>query len=436
MTSDETSNAAINRAVDQAVNHLDDLTAMSRETSTEAGFEDGLYDEQWITSEEEPYLDKNEAFSHRFDLMASEVERRGRPIYTRALLTRIQASRDTLLQELQRPATERNLRGLVLFPRNGHGVRIWDEQENFRADSIDVAYMPRLALHSEVQSKYPELSNQTMLLRRYNPNRTEKHFDVPYSFRTFARTWYDEHKYFGRMNKYWEALTHTKSLWLKSASRRKLIATIENSLAQSTPIDKVVCFGIGAFNLNPNWYDAAIQYLAIFDIVKTLNTAYQKKDPNHPRIKMLFQDPFYESRDLQLLHRQWGMERKHEIEFVSDPDGLLSIDAKTMVVTAFLPFQVPLMQIIADLFTENPDRGPAAVICDSMHLDPNQRKYGFRERASPAVARVFTEHYAKKAGGFSDHVLGEELGRDLRGHRWDERGRYWLTRMDMFTRML
>ena len=52
------------------------------------------------------------------------------------------------------------------------------------------------------------------------------------------------------------------------------------------------------------------------------------------------------------------------INFVSDPEGLLAIDAGTLVVTAFLPVQMPLVQVIADLFSKDPTEGPAAIICD------------------------------------------------------------------------
>jgi hypothetical protein len=121
------------------------------------------------------------------------------------------------------------------------------------------------------------------------------------------------------------------------------------------------------------------------------------------------------------------------INFVSDPEGLLAIDAGTLVVTAFLPVQMPLVQVIADLFSKDPTEGPAAIICDIMTVDVEKREYSLSDRASPAVARFLTNHYEKAEDGFDDHGLEDELMADAYGDDWENRF-YWLNWMDLWVR--
>jgi hypothetical protein len=171
--------------------------------------------------------------------------------------------------------------------------------------------------------------------------------------------------------------------------------------------------------------------MAVFTIITKLNALYGHTQSND-RIKLILQDPNYEKRDFNLLSKLWP----DQIDFVSDSGGLLALDSSTLVITAFLPVQMPLMQIVTDLFSERPENGPAAIICDIMDLDISKREYSFRERGSPAVARVLLNHYEKLEGEFKDHDLQSELMEDAYGKDWKKNGRkYWLNSMNLWTRM-
>ncbi|CAN9222805.1 unnamed protein product [Alternaria alternata] len=171
--------------------------------------------------------------------------------------------------------------------------------------------------------------------------------------------------------------------------------------------------------------------MAVFSIIQTLNQFYHQTNSNRPAIKLVLQDPNYEIKDHQILKRLSN--DGDNISFVSDPEGLLAIDAGTLVVTAFLPVQMPLVQVIADLFSKDPTEGPAAIICDIMTVDVEKREYSLSDRASPAVARFLTNHYEKAEDGFDDHGLEDELMADAYGDDWENRF-YWLNWMDLWVR--
>jgi hypothetical protein len=228
-------------------------------------------------------------------------------------------------------------------------------------------------------------------------------------------------------------MMHTKRLWKESSSRRKLREEFEETAKRCAPITQVVCFGLGALNLNKKFYHSAIQYMAVFSIIQTLNEFYRQTDSNRPAIKLVLQDPNYEIKDHQILKRLSN--DGDNISFVSDPEGLLAIDAGTLVVTAFLPVQMPLVQIVADLFSKDPTEGPAAIICDIMTVDVEKREYSLSDRASPAVARFLTNHYERAEDGFDDHGLEDELMADAYGDDWENRF-YWLNWMDLWVRRI
>jgi hypothetical protein len=232
------------------------------------------------------------------------------------------------------------------------------------------------------------------------------------------------------MVEYWKAIMHTKDLWIASSARRQLQETFLEIAKTCAPITQVVCFGLGALNLNKMFYNSAIQYMAVFSIIQTLNEYYRKTDPDRPLIKLVLQDPNYEQRDYEILQKLFN-----NISFVSDPDGLLAINANTLVVTAFLPVQVPLVQIIVDLFSENPAQGPAAILCDIMAVDVEKREYSLTHCASPATARHLMNHYEKKGDEFGNHGIEEDFMEDLYGEDWRERNRlYWLNYMELWVR--
>jgi hypothetical protein len=172
--------------------------------------------------------------------------------------------------------------------------------------------------------------------------------------------------------------------------------------------------------------------MAVFDIVRILSKQVNKN------IEIFLQDPMYEQKDWTLLremHREMDCGESSDVRFVTDPDGLLAITPSTLVVTAFLVVQYPLLQIIADLFADG--SGPAAILCDNLHVDLNKSLYMIRDRGSPAVARMLLWRYMKLDGGFEDHQLEEDLKNDTYGVGVDHetlRSRFWLPRMDLYVR--
>jgi hypothetical protein len=102
------------------------------------------------------------------------------------------------------------------------------------------------------------------------------------------------------------------------------------------------------------------------------------------------------------------------LRFVDDPDGLLSVDEDTLVISAFLPVQYPIPNIIADLFASS-SKGPAAFLCDNLTVDTRKRVYTMKDRMSPAIARMLTPGYAQLHDAFQDDkfdVLIDRRNRD------------------------
>jgi hypothetical protein len=132
--------------------------------------------------------------------------------------------------------------------------------------------------------------------KRFEYNKDSKNdcIDTPYTFITFDRQCLNEHQDTAKMQEYWAAMMHTKRLWKESSSRRKLREDFEETAKRCVPITQVVCFGLGALNLNKKFYHSAIQYMAVFSIIQILNDFYRQTDPDRHAIKLVLQDPNYE----------------------------------------------------------------------------------------------------------------------------------------------
>jgi hypothetical protein len=107
--------------------------------------------------------------------------------------------------------------------------------------------------------------------KRFEYNKDSKNdcIDTPYTFITFDRQCLNEHQDTAKMQEYWAA-------------------------KRCVPITQVVCFGLGALNLNKKFYHSAIQYMAVFSIIQILNDFYRQTDPDRHAIKLVLQDPNYE----------------------------------------------------------------------------------------------------------------------------------------------
>ncbi|KAF2646344.1 hypothetical protein P280DRAFT_388030 [Massarina eburnea CBS 473.64] len=195
-------------------------------------------------------------------------------------------------------------------------------------------------------------------------------------------------------------------------------------------INKIVCFGLGHIRRKnrgkeePNFQEV-LQHLAAFSIAEAVNST---QDSDAKKVGVVCQDPCYTTLDQILLKEEFSRTCHVPIEsvqdslhFVSDPEGFLAIDEHTLVITAFMPTTVPLMQICADL------PRPAAFICDKMNLDHAKKVYDGVERSTPRVRNMLKE-YAR--GDFNDHVVEKQMFELCCGV-----APYWLWKMDGFMRL-
>jgi hypothetical protein len=241
------------------------------------------------------------------------------------------------------------------------------------------------------------------------------------------------HKDLEAMEKHRRALFQAGVSWLGSELCAELEKTIMGAAAICTPIRKIVCFGLGSLDTDATFCQPASQHMTVFTIAKTLSGLYQQGD--RP-IESLLQDPMYAEKDRMLLrdlHRMMSDDAyAGTICFVEDPDGLLAVDADTLVVSAFVPVQYPYQQIIADFFTSS-SKGPAAFLCDNLTADTEKKVYKLSERGSPAVARMMTLGYAHSHNAFQDDgfkALIDYKNKDNGIFRYW----YWLPQLDMWVR--
>lgn len=302
-----------------------------------------------------------------------------------------------------------------------------DEEDNYKC--VTIRLMSRIEMHPDFQAKFWKLSRTNRILRRINKKQSKKEWlPVPYAIKLGNRAYNGEHLNNKVMLGYWHALMKTNQLWYKSSSRAKILQMADKLAIRFEPITKIVCFGLGALSRDPAWYESSLQHMTAFSIAHYLEQTYRKNLTGEVPVEVILQDPCYTQKDQDLLRKMY---HSGTLTFASDPEGLLAIDANTIVMTAFLPIGYPLMQIMADMFHGKNGEGPTAIICDSMDLDPAQELYTLQERASPEVARFLTREY--DVSDFKDHLLESELAADVFGDD-EEDGSYWLSSMQLYTR--
>ncbi|KAJ4290588.1 hypothetical protein N0V90_010806 [Kalmusia sp. IMI 367209] len=302
-----------------------------------------------------------------FDIDAFEKECGDKPIFTWAILKEIARKKTWALQQLREHKT------FVVYysaPYNSltYGKRfvVGDSHHDDNLH-ICVRYLSRVEMHPGFQ-KLKKSSPSVELLRELNEN--EDWLPAPFVFEWILR---DQ-----------------------------------------------ICFGLGRLNFNEDHRE--LQHLTVFDIAKILDSIYQAEGPIVPKVQVFLQDPMYQAKDKALLQ---GLHQ--DVKFVEDPHGFRFIDEHTLVIAAFLPYEFPLMQIIADLFEEG--RGPAGIIIDNLERNSQEPgMYRINDRLSPRVVRMM-QNYLKYQHGFG----GEDLGAEL----WQELGatkRYWLESMGFWIR--
>lgn len=115
-----------------------------------------------------------------------------------------------------------------------------------------------------------------------------------------------EHMGYSIMKSDWQALSKTKTLWLESRSRTKLISTMQANASKFGAIAKIICVGPGAINLCLEFYHYSLQHLTVFDIATVLEATYRSGSVLLKRIETKLQDPCYSIKDGKLLTKLSG----------------------------------------------------------------------------------------------------------------------------------
>jgi hypothetical protein len=387
-----------------------------------------------LSSSELDWTDESteeDVYSIPFNLVQLGTKLNGKPIFTRHLLQEVKDNKTAISTEMQKPLHIQKPIIAVHQSRLGK-FKIWnsdaDDADDNNGACASIRLMTRAELHPDFQRDYWRFSKTIRLLRVSNRLQAKNTWiPAPYTLDIGDLASSNDHRDVTIMRSYWKALQNTKSLWLKSSSCAKLRPIINNLALTHKPITKVVCFGLGALDLSKTWWCSALQHITAFTMAKQLEQIYRKQFSHKKPVKIILQDPCYTQKDRELLRKLYG----GTVSFASDPDGLLAIDSSSIVVTAFLPVHYPLMQIIVDMFHGTNGEGPAAIVCDSMALDPTREFYALRDRSSPEVARFLTEQYV--VSDFKDHVMEQELAEDCFG-AGNNGHDYWLSGMQLYSR--
>ncbi|KAF2451324.1 hypothetical protein P171DRAFT_467920 [Karstenula rhodostoma CBS 690.94] len=156
-------------------------------------------------------------------------------------------------------------------------------------------------------------------------------------------------------------------LWGASKTRTLLqLQIIQQYLQSGAPrIDKLVCMGLGSLSRQTGslngldaWFRPYSQHIVALTIAKALDDLYDQRyeryGESESKVRVLAQDPGYSDSDKQVL-------AENGITVLEDPNGLIAIDEKTFVMSAFPSF--PLYEIVADML---PGSGPAAIFDASL----------------------------------------------------------------------
>ena len=340
-----------------------------------------------------------------------------------------------IISHMREQALEGKVKAILYPDLLGNLQTIWERSESgeyniftLYATQIDLykgshTKMPHKRL-PEIQSEPPyQRSTMVELVHKYNPGK--EWIPCPFVLQNVKKTVCKIHLNEGAMKKSYGDLNYTLGLWQKSQARVQLERRFHMASQGSVQIKKIVCLGLGSL-LEPDMSTPGLlQHLAAFTIARKLNACYKSVDPNCPPIKIFAQDPSYSESDRILL------QRIDPITFVSDPQGFLEIDENTLVISFCLPFEVPLMQMLPDIFGSN--CGPAGILSDTLHLDPTRSVYRYRRRDSPSVCRMLCsgEYRSRGFQGWSldaDPELYKEI------FPTGKKTSYWLSRTTLYLR--
>ncbi|KAF2031121.1 hypothetical protein EK21DRAFT_63761 [Setomelanomma holmii] len=369
-----------------------------------------------------------------FDLLSLEDKHEQESIFTRELLQRIAADVSYITSEQIKPKGQRGHGHLEYELPNGQVMTIWKRVGC--ADSVTIHYLTRVEMHPDFRKRFGTDHDRTILQRKMNPDIAEEDFHnhvAPYFVESWRRAQGTTHLQPSLMASWRKKLHATQKLWKASASCTRLLDTIEGGVAMlNNPITKIVCIGLGKLNARPEWYQAALQHMTVFSIAATLQAYNKAEYPGCKDLRIIAQDPCCEDKDRVLLQELTPTPTTFTHD---DPATLLAIDASTLVVSAFLPTSMPLVQIVADMFADR-EKGPGMMLWDRIEgMRMGKRWYCLRYRDSPSVPR-FLDGYVRWRNGFGE--LDECVMKDVRGDEDEEEGkhwRYWLNDMDLWVRM-
>jgi hypothetical protein len=208
----------------------------------------------------------------------------------------------------------------------------------------------------------------------------------------------------------------------------QLQITLQYLQSGAPRVDKVVCMGLGSLSRQADtlkgldaWFRPYSQHIVALSIAQALDDLHEQHHERYgnskSKVRVLAQDPGYSDSDKQVL-------AENDITVIDDPNGLIAIDEKTFVMSAFPSF--PLYEIIADML---PD-GPAAIFDASLPTSVTDAQFSsaqqYNEFAAPRVKKMLQ--------GWRGHDL-----------RWDEQELSninqklqmavdWLPRMRLFLR--
>lgn len=164
-----------------------------------------------------------------------------------------------------------------------------------------------------------------------------------------------------------EAFQVLQAEWSQSDACKSLVATLE-SAQLSTPIYKIVCFGLGRLDawqqttreeLHESIKRSATQYAAALTMADVLS----KRAEIARKLSCYAQDPVHTGVEKQLL-------ASLGFTVLADPKGFLEVDSNTLVFSA-IP-NVPVRQILVDV------QWPAAMVWDTVDPDREDPDANYR----------------------------------------------------------
>ncbi|KAF2733587.1 hypothetical protein EJ04DRAFT_605314 [Polyplosphaeria fusca] len=336
-------------------------------------------------------------------------------------------NRDALKTAVKFIEAETKPESLRMHDVGGNLRKVWEEPQTKVENEIGMNYLTYPELLSKDLASKDKRSDNMEWAQEYN-NVYDKHLSIPVPFvlKSFERkkeaSPTDEKKVEGQV----QAM---KIMFKASGSAQKIAERFTKAAQEGAQIKKIVGFGLGSVKWDKlcgeedevkeqnAGFQRIWQHFTAFCIADALTRVYCETDK---KVEIVLQDPCYTATDKKFLAKHSPV----RISFVRDPKGILQVDSETLVMTAFLPFDVPMPSIIADLF--HGQKGPAGFIWDKMILDEDKKLWRAADRATPRVVEML-KGYTRD--DFDDHDIEWEVFDKV-----CRRLPYWLWAMDLFLR--